>query len=167
MNTRNLILAGVIAVILVAAVTWKPAPTSDDKAPINVTTGLTGTGSPLALHGYDPVAYFEAGEPQRGDATYSAVHEGATYRFANEANESAFEDDPDGYVPRFGGYCAYGASVGKKFDGDPLVWKIVDDRLYLNLNPQIKAKWIEDVPGNIAAANEHWTEIEGKAPGEL
>jgi len=167
MNIRNPILAGLVAVTLVAAVTWKPAPASDDGAPVNVSAGLTGTGKPLALHGYDPVAYFKIGQPRRGDATYSVVHQGATYRFADAANQAAFEAAPERYLPQFGGYCAFGVAVGKKFDGDPLVWKIVDDRLYLNLNSQIAARWNEDVPGNIATATEHWADIKDKAPARL
>jgi hypothetical protein len=34
--------------------------------------------------------------------------------------------------------CAYGVALGKKFDGDPRYWKIVDGKLYLNLNGDIQ-----------------------------
>ena len=33
----------------------------------------------------------------------------------------AFKQDPDRYVPQYGGFCAFGVSVGKKFDGDPIL----------------------------------------------
>ena len=40
----------------------------------------------VALHGYDPVAYFKAGAPKRGKADITAVHDGVIYRFALVAN---------------------------------------------------------------------------------
>jgi len=58
-------------------------------------------------------------------------------------------------------------AVGKKFDGDPRFWKIVDGRLYLNLNRDIQAKWTEDIPGNIAEANANWAEIRSVAVADL
>ncbi len=61
-------------------------------------------------------------------------HKEATYRFASQAHLDAFKADPAKYEPAYGGYCAYGVSVGAKFDGDPRLWKIVDDKLYLNLD---------------------------------
>ena len=58
-------------------------------------------------------------------------------------------------------------AVGKKFDGDPRFWKVVDGRLYLNLNGDIQATWLEDIPGHIVEADENWTEIRSVAVGEL
>ena len=100
----------------------------------NVSSGLTAKGSGLAVHGYDVVAYVTTGEPTIGRAKYSLVFKGATYRFSSEKHLDAFEDDPERYVPQYGGYCAYGVAVGAKFDGDPHPWRIVDGKFYLNLN---------------------------------
>lgn len=136
-------------------------------AETNATSGLTAQGPGLAVHGYDVVAYFTSGEPALGHAAHSTVHNGATYRFANQANLDTFTQNPDRYAPKFGGYCAYGVAVGAKFDGDPLLWRIVDGALYLNLNEDIRATWEKDVPGNIAKAEKQWREIAGKAPSAL
>lgn len=57
--------------------------------------------------------------------------------------------------------------MGFKFDGDPNYWKIVDDKLYLNLSAQIQERWNEDVPGFIVSADTNWTDIEDKTPEEL
>lgn len=99
----------------------------------NVTTGkvlVDGKPAPgIALHGYDPVAYFNGGRPEVGLSQLALVHDDATYRFSTDANRQAYAADPAHYMPRFGGFCAFGASVGAKFDGDPQVWRIVDDRL--------------------------------------
>lgn len=121
----------------------------------------------LALRGYDPVAYFEAGAPTAGRAEFEASHRGATYRFASAANLAQFKADPSRYVPQYGGFCAMGVALEKKLDGDPHAWKIVDGKLYLNLNGDVQKRWLEDVPGNLARASEVWPEIKGKAPREL
>ena len=134
---------------------------------VNASAGLTAQGAPLALRGYDPVSYFEDGEPRMGTAEHSAVHEGVTYRFATKKNLRTFEANPDRYLPEYGGFCAYGVSVGAKFDGDPLVWKIVDGKLYLNLNPEIQKAWNEDVSGAIRKADGHWPKIRSAAPETL
>jgi hypothetical protein len=68
---------------------------------------------------------------------------------------------PPKYEPAFGGFCTYGTALGKKFDGDPRYWKIVDGGLYLNLNGDIEAEWSKDIAGNITNANTNWSRIHG------
>lgn len=134
---------------------------------LNVSRGLSAAGAPLALHGYDPVAYFTEGTPVRGSDSLTFVYEGAAYRFASEEHLKLFKARPVRYAPQFGGFCAYGVSVGKKFDGDPRLWTIHQDRLYLNLNPDILAAFQTDVPGNIRKADSSWAKIQHQAVGEL
>lgn len=134
---------------------------------INTTNGITAAGAPLALHGYDPVAYFTEGAPTPGHADHAVVHEGAAYYFASAENQKAFVRDPARYSPAFGGFCAYGVSVGKKFDGDPRYWTVHEDRLYLNLNAEIARKFEADVPGAVAKAGKQWRKIEHAAIGDL
>jgi YHS domain-containing protein len=121
----------------------------------------------LAIHGYDPVAYFTDGKAVAGDAALTAAHDGATYRFASAAHRDAFIADPGRYLPQYGGYCAYGTSISKKFDGDPNAWKVVDGKLYLNFNPDVQRKWLEDVPGFIAKADTAWPGIREQSPETL
>ena len=121
----------------------------------------------VAIHGYDPVAYFMAGEPTEGSAEHSATHNGITYHFASAENQAAFEENPDKYLPQYGGYCAFGTAMGRKFDVDPTAWEVVDDKLYLNLNHEVRRRWSEDIPGYIEKADTHWSEIKDKDPAEL
>jgi len=146
-------LAVLAALALTAAL---PASAVDE---VNVSNGLTGAGAPLALHGYDPVAYFTDAAPTRGSASFALVHGGATYYFASEEHLDAFEANPAKFAPAYGGFCAYGVSVGKKFDGNPLYWKVANGRLYLNLNADIARKFEEDVPGSVAKAERQWALI--------
>ena len=71
------------------------------------------------------------------------------------------------YAPQYGGYCAYGVAVGKKFYSDPNRWKIVDGKLYLNLDKKIQNTWNKDVNGYIVKANNNWMDIKHKSPSEL
>lgn len=121
----------------------------------------------LAVHGYDVVAFFTQSKPVQGDAKFSVVHKEATYRFASKEHLKTFKADPAKYVPAFGGYCAYGLSVGAKFDGDPRYWKIVDGRLYLNLDQDIAAAFEKDVPGAIKKAEANWPDLRNKLPSEI
>ena len=134
---------------------------------VNTSKGLTVSGPGLAVHGYDVVAYFTQNEAVRGRAKYSVVYNEATYRFANQDHFKAFQADPERYVPQYGGYCAYGVAVGGKFDGDPHLWRIVDGKLYLNLNEEIQDTWVDDIPGYIAKAGEQWARIADITPEEL
>lgn len=123
--------------------------------------------STVGVGGYDLVSYHTGEKPLRGNGNHVVVHDGATYLFASESNKETFVADPDKYLPGFGGYCAFGVSVGKKFIGDPDVWEIADGKLYLSLDNKIKSMWIQDVPGNLEKANENWSTIRDKAPSEL
>ncbi len=120
--------------------------------------------SGLAIHGYDPVAYFTDGAAVEGKPGITAEHNGATYRFASEAHRTMFLAAPEKYLPQYGGYCAYGTSVGKKFNGDPTAWRVVDGKLYLNLSADVQRKWLEDVAGRIDAADQTWPAIKDKSP---
>lgn len=156
MKTPSLLLAAAFAACASA-----PA-----QNPINVSTGLTASGHPLALHGYDPVSYFRGGLPTVGSARFTATHAGAAFRFASAEHKQLFEKQPQRYLPQFGGFCAYGVSVKQKFDGDPRVFAIVDGKLYLNLNPSIQAIWNKNVAGNIRKANTQWKTVrKAAAPG--
>lgn len=125
------------------------------------------TYSTPAVQGYDVVSYHTGKRPVRGNGNFVATHKGATYQFSSKENMETFKRSPDKYVPAYGGYCAFGVSVGKKFIGDPEVWRIVDGTLYLNLDAGIQDLWFKDVPGRIKTANAEWKNIKDKSPASL
>lgn len=145
------------ALALAVSLTIPAAHAADE---VNVSRGLAESGKPLAVHGYDVVAYFTTGKPALGSSKFEEVYEGAAYRFASEEDQKAFHGNPAKFAPQFGGYCAYGTAYGKKFDGDPLNWTVANDKLYLNLNPEIQEKFRKDVPGTISKAEKQWPKIE-------
>lgn len=137
------------------------------KNDLNLSTGLVATGFPLALRGYDFTTYAADAQPHPGKADFSVVEDGATYYFSSRANADAFKADPQRYLPSFGGFCAYGVSAGKKFDVDPIIFKIVDKRLHLNLNGEIHQAFLAATADAIAKADGMWPSIRAKAASEL
>jgi YHS domain-containing protein len=119
------------------------------------------------ISGYDPVAYFTEGEAVRGSGMYVSVFEGVTYAFESKKNKEVFDADPEKYTPEYGGYCAFGVAGGYKIVSDPEVWKIVDGKLYLNVNRNVQRRWEKDIPGNIESADANWIEIKDKPPSDL
>jgi len=113
----------------------------------------------LAIRGFDPVAYFTQGRPVVGLAKYKARHGGATFRFATAANRDSFVARPERWAPAYGGFCAYGTSQGYKAAIHPAAFTIVEGRLYLNYNAEVKKKWSEDVPGYIEKADRNWPTV--------
>ena len=85
----------------------------------------------VAIGGYDPVSYRQPDGPVAGNADYSADHDGAAYRFANEANLEIFLEDPDRYVPAYSGFCAVTLALGRVTCPDYTNFQIEDDRLLL------------------------------------
>ena len=133
----------------------------------NTVPGLTAAGAPLGLHGYDPVAFIDIGDRIEGFATYTAVHDGVAYYFSSESNLERFEKTPRKYTPQFGGFCTFGVSVAKKFDGDPRFAAVENGKLYVFLNEQIFNEFQKDRAGTIAKAERNWREIERKAAVSL
>jgi len=121
----------------------------------------------VGVQGYDLVSYRSNEKPLRGNGNHIVEHGGITYLFINKKNQEMFASNPHKYLPAYGGHCAYGVAVGKKFVGDPDVWKIVDDQLYLNLDTKIQGIWNKDIQGNIQKAESQWNNIKDKKASDL
>lgn len=148
----------VVSAIL-AAIALASAPGAFAADEFNVSNGITLTGNPLGLHGIDAVSMFAGGAPQVGDAVHTSTVDGVDYYFATSASQQAFDADPSAYLPRFGGFCAFGVSLGKKLDGDVRYADIVDGKLYLFVNAAIFAKYLENKEAVLAQAAEQWPGI--------
>lgn len=141
-----------LVIILAAIAGATPLPVM--AAPI--WTGLLGIDA--AVGGYDSVSYF-AGHPVEGSDTFTTQYKGATFKFANAKNLAAFKADPERYAPQYGGHCAWAAGNNYRFAGDPKVWKIVNNKLYLNYNRAVQEKWEKDIPGLIAKGDANWVTL--------
>ncbi|MDN4987937.1 hypothetical protein KUL72_07340 [Bradyrhizobium arachidis] len=87
--------------------------------------------SGVAIEGFDPVAYFVDGGPERGTAEFEANLWGAVWRFRNEGNRAEFLAHPEIYGPQFGGYDPADIARGVTIAGNPRFFVISAQRLYL------------------------------------
>ncbi|MEP3244367.1 MAG: YHS domain-containing (seleno)protein [Sneathiella sp.] len=154
----------VATVALVGALSASPAFAVHEN---NTAPGLTAAGAPLGLHGVDPVAFLDIENRVEGRAEFTAVHEGVAYYFSTKKNMTTFKSNPAKYLPQNGGFCTYGVSVGKKFDGDPQFSAIEDGKLYVFLNEDIYKLFQKDRAGTISKAETQWKKIRSTAAGDL
>lgn len=113
----------------------------------------------VAIAGADPVAYFTQSAYVPGSNQFTHEWSGATWYFASAENRDAFASNPVAYAPQYGGFCAWAVSQGYSAPVDPTAWKIVNDKLYLNYDSNVQARWERDIPGNIAKADTNWPEV--------
>ena len=145
----------VVAAAVTAGVAAARTAAAGDEAKVNRTRDSVGVA------GYDPVAYFD-GAPATGKAEIEYTYQGTKYRFASAGNRDRFAKDPTRFLPQYGGFCAWAVSRGYVARIDPLAWKIVADKLYLNYSIAVQKMWERDVPGNIQKADANWPGIAAK-----
>lgn len=112
-----------------------------------------------AIKGYDTTAYFRHGEPRKGSNAATVKWKSATWRFASTAEADLFRANPEAYSPQFGGFCARAMSLGKIFKGDPEVWRIRGNNLYLFARPVGRDVYDKDPEGLIAKAEANWKKL--------
>lgn len=113
--------------LLISVFTYASGQTNVRQKNYNVTKGL-------AIEGYDPVSYFK-NKPEKGSPSYAFVYDGITYHFTSPSNLATFKQNPAGYEPQYGGWCAYAmGSKGEKVEVDPETFKIINGKLYLFYN---------------------------------
>ncbi|MBO9446552.1 YHS domain-containing (seleno)protein [Ruegeria sp. R14_0] len=111
------------------------------------------------MAGFDPVSYFQGNAPVRGMPEYAVIWKGAEWHFASAENRDLFESNPRAYAPQFGGYCAYAMAQGLLKSTDPMLWDMVDGRLYLTHSPEVEKVWRGDRAEFIEMAEENWPVI--------
>ena len=129
----------------------------------------------LAIHGYDPVAYFPegGGKAAKGDASLTTSYKGVEYRFVSKEHRDAFLANPARYEPAFGGWCAWAMLDGEKVDVDPESFLVTDNRLFLFYKGfwgDTKAKWSDKAKDQAAEAKQadaKWKDLSGEAPRDV
>lgn len=126
------------------AATWRPAIADE---------------IPLAIRGYDPVAYFTDGRPVRGRSEFEYQWDDYRWHFASASHRDMFKADPAHYAPQFGNYCAMALSLGQIVVANPENWLISDGKLYVfgKPAPAGPALFEKDLAANITKANDNRT----------
>jgi hypothetical protein len=115
--------------------------------------------SGLAISGFDPVAYFTDAKALPGKGEFEQVVADVVWRFRSEGNRAAFVADPDVYMPQFGGYDPVGVARGVAVAGNPLLWIISGERLYLFYTEETRKEFAGDSDRVITTANRGWPAI--------
>ncbi len=110
----------------------------------------------LAVDGYDTVAYFTENKAVEGSKKFQTQWQGANWRFSNQKNLTAFKQEPQRYAPQYGGYCAFAMAHNDTASIEPEQFTIVDGKLYLNYNRNIKEEWLDERDEMIKKADKHW-----------
>jgi hypothetical protein len=118
----------------------------------------------LALRGYDAVAYFREGAPAEGSAEFEHHWNGARWRFKSAENRDRFAREPETFAPQYGGYCSYAVAHGYTADADPLAWRVVSGKLYLNYNVEVRKLWEQDIPGFTQKGEQNWPQFLRRKP---
>jgi YHS domain-containing protein len=112
-----------------------------------------------AINGYDAIAYFTDASAVSGSSKFVYTWNGTKWYFSSDKNLRAFKSNPQKYAPQYGGYCAYGMSEGYKAPTDPHAWTIVNDKLYLNYNKDVKKMWLGNQTQRITKADKNWPKL--------
>jgi len=110
----------------------------------------------IAIKGYDTVVYFTEGKALKGNEQFIFQWNGMVWYFSNKKNKDLFVKNPEKYAPQYNGYCAWAMVESRKAETDPEVWKIINDKLYLNCSETAYEKWSKDIQGNIKKADKNW-----------
>jgi len=117
-----------------------------------------GADDRLMLRGNDPLSYFTAPGPLKGDPAIRSIYDGDTYRFMNAGNKAAFDADPARYAPAWAGFCASGVHYALKAAIHADVYTVYKGRLFLFGSERSKANWAMDADANIALGDKYWQE---------
>jgi peroxiredoxin Q/BCP len=119
----------------------------------------------VALSGYDPVPYLTQSKAVKGSPLIASTYRGVIYHFVSEENRGLFADNPEKYLPTYGGWCATAMAKGKKVEIDPANFKVTDGRLFLfykNFLANARSDWEKDEPAQQKKADANWKRIAGE-----
>lgn len=111
---------------------------------------------PLAINGYDPVAYFTIGKPTRGLPEIEYEWDEHRYRFSRAEHRELFKADPVRYAPQFANFCAMALTRGEIVEADPENWLISEGKLYIFGKATGASMFQKDLAGNVPKANQNW-----------
>jgi YHS domain-containing protein len=140
---------------LVAATAAQPPPTTSGGSGM----ALLNLEDSIALHGYDPVAYFTDNRSVKGSKRIIERLGGAEYHFASSGNRYEFLRDAPRYQPQFGGYCVTSMAMGRLEDISPQLFLIYDGKLYLFNNQEFMDLFLRDPRRTIFEARQHYFKL--------
>jgi YHS domain-containing protein len=119
-------------------------------------------GRRIALSGYDPMAYFEDGKPEKGVREFWYSFDDVIYIFRSSEHRAKFAANPERYAPQYNGYCAAGVSKGYKAEPDPEAWAIAGGRLFVFQLKDRVPDFKKNIAGLAAQADTNWPRVKNQ-----
>lgn len=130
----------------------------EEKAGTPAKSNLDSDG--VILKGFDAVAYFKEGKAVKGNPDISSTYHSAKFLFASPANKAEFDKDPAKYAPQFGGFCAYGVTLGVLADPEgPSAFMVYKGKLYICGNQGALKDFRTGLDDNIGKAEKNWLQL--------
>jgi hypothetical protein len=120
---------------------------------------MAANEAPLAIQGYDPVAYFTLGRPVPGLPEFEYEWDEHRYLFSRSEHRDLFKADPVLYAPQFPNFCANAMSRGELIQADPKNWLISRGKLYMFGKTTGPGLFQQGLNQNINNANQNYTRI--------
>lgn len=97
-------------------------------------SGVFNTRNGVFIDGYDVVSYF-TGAPSKGSKEYQVKYMEVDFYFASQANKDTFNNNPEKYIPAYGGWCAFAiGETAEKVNVNTKTFKIIKGKNYLFYN---------------------------------
>ncbi|MGD8842116.1 MAG: YHS domain-containing (seleno)protein [Gammaproteobacteria bacterium] len=104
----------------------------------------------------------------KGFARYSATYDGVEFWFANADRRKAFKDNPQRYIPRYNGFCAFAVGASNaKVPANPDTFKFYNGQLLVFFNDMwdgekfnTKTPWNDDELSLYSKAETNWKTLQ-------
>ena len=117
-----------------------------------------------ALNGHDAVSVYN-GKAVLGKENIHSTYSSAVYQFATEANKNEFDQNPEKYIPKYGGYCSIAVSEGVLVESNAHSALVQDGELhvfYKDANEDTQDEWNEKPIESKKMAETQWIKLKGK-----
>ena len=114
-----------------------------------------------ALKGHDPINVYN-GMATLGNERITSVFEDAIYQFKSTENKNIFDENPEKYIPKYGGYCSIAISEGSLVEANPFSALVQDGALhvfYKDDQEDTQNEWNENPVENKRRAENGWAKL--------
>jgi len=115
-------------------------------------------GEGVAMQGYDVLSYLEK-RTEKGQREFSIEYGGINWYFANSDHRDQFRQDPERFLPEYGGFCAYSVGRGYPVTADPRAFIVEGRKLYLFFDKAVQTVWEQDQRHLITSADRYWPQL--------
>lgn len=110
------------------------------------------------MDGRDPVGYFSDGRAMAGRGDIATMWKGHVWHFVSEENRARFEADPRRFAPAFNGYCPVNLADGRLVEGNPEIFAVIGQRLYLLRSDAARRRLMDQPTEVLSRARTAWAD---------